>query len=400
MMLRHEGQEIIDLLDEGVPYGVYVSEEQLKKNSDELNRVFKEMEIKAKVIKFNGGPAFSEYRLSLSDTEAMDKIEASSDVIREKMGVRSFRIVKERRFGFRMREVTVEMANNELSEVKLKDFFTDFRFRISSMMIPLGSGTYRRYVADLSDNIYVGGSNDNEVYGFIDATILSLLCTQTPRDLNLILVGSGTKTFDELKDVPQVKEMVINNEDGLRRMIGHLDSTINDRYEIFYESKARSFVEYNREARFTRRSMRIPRIVCVISDLGDYRLNKEDRKLLSRVILRGKNAGVNFLIANTDLLNEELTQEIKDVIDARVAFQVDMEEESRAILDLDLATGLLGEGDLIYSTPTETEKVQSPTVSEEEFRRVTEYIKANQNELYEERRRPSRSSLALPDSDE
>ena len=77
-----------------------------------------------------------------------------------------------------------------------------------------------------------------------------------------------------------------------------------------------------------------------------------------------------------------------------------MEEESRAILDLDLATGLLGEGDLIYSTPTETEKVQSPTVSEEEFRRVTEYIKANQNELYEERRRPSRSSLALPDSDE
>ncbi|MBO7426860.1 MAG: hypothetical protein J6U23_14405 [Clostridiales bacterium] len=399
MMLRYEGQELIDLLDEGAAYGVYVSDEQLKKNADELNKVLKEMDIGAKVIKFAGGPAFSEYRLSVKDIVSIEKIGASEEEIRERMGVRSFRIVKERRFGLRMREVTVEMANNELTEVKLKDFFTDFRFRLSSMMIPLGAGTHRRYSADLDDNIFMGGDNDAEVHGFIDAVILSLLCTQTPRDLNLILIGSSLKDFEELSDLPHVNGPVIKDVSGLRGTLRDIDRMINDRYELFYGKNTRSFVEYNREARFTRRSERIPRIVCVISDIGEYDLNEEDRRILSRIIIRGKNAGVNFLIANTDLLVSDISQDIKDVIDARVAFWVSGEEESRTILDLDLATGLLGEGDLIYSTPFDTEKVQSPRVSAEEYRRVTEYIRENQSELYAERR-PLRHSRELPDSDE
>lgn len=399
MMMSYEGQELIDLLDEGAAYGVYVSDEQLKKNADELNRVFKEMDIGAKVIKFTGGPAFSEYRLSVKDILSIEKIGASEEEIREKMGVRSFRIVKERRFGLRMREVTVEMANSELTEVKLRDFFTDFRFRLSSMMIPLGAGTHRRYSADLGDNIFVGGDNYMEVQGFIDAVILSLLCTQAPRDLNLILIGSMSKDFGELEGIPHVNGSVIRDENGFRRVLRDIDWMINDRYELFYGKNTRSFVEYNREARFTRRGERIPRIVCVISDIGDYMLNEEDRRMLSRIILRGKNAGVNFLIATTDLLASDVAQDIKDVIDARVAFNVIGEEESRTILDLDLATGLLGVGDLIYSTPVDTEKVQSPRVSAEEYRRVTEYIRQNQGEIYAERR-ALRHSRELPDSDE
>ncbi len=399
MMMSYEGQELIDLLDEGAAYGVYVSDEQLKSNADALNKVFKDMEIGAKVMKFVGGPAFSEYRLSVKDIASIEKIEAFGEEIREKMGVRSFRIVRERRFGLRMREVTVEMANSQLTEVKLKDFFTDFRFRLSSMMIPLGAGTHRRYSADLGDNIFVGGDIYTEVNGYIDAVILSLLCTQTPRDLNLILIGSSSKSFEELEGIPHVDGSVVRDVSDLRGVLRDIDRKINDRYELFYGNNTRSFVEYNREARFTRRSERLPRIVCVISDIGDYILDEEDRKKLCRVILRGKNAGVNFLIATTDLLESDIAQDIKDVIDARVAFQVIGEQESRTILDLDLATGLLGEGDLIYSTPTDTEKVQSPRVSAEEYRRVTEYIRQNQSELYAERR-PIRHSRELPDSDE
>ena len=49
--------------------------------------------------------------------------------------------------------------------------------------------------------------------------------------------------------------------------------------------------------------------------------------------------------------------------------------------------GLLGCGDLIYSTPIHTIKVQSPTVSKREIKRVTDYIKENKKELYVERLR-------------
>ena len=95
-----------------------------------------------------------------------------------------------------------------------------------------------------------------------------------------------------------------------------------------------------------------------------------------------------FLIGTSDAESFNISSwPIKDLIDNRVAFRFETEEESKAVLDLNAATELLGCGHLIYSTPNHTIKVQSPTVSKREIKRVTDYIKENKKELYVERLR-------------
>ncbi|MBO7448768.1 MAG: hypothetical protein J6U54_00230 [Clostridiales bacterium] len=384
--MRYDNRSLLDLLDEGTAYGVYVSDEELKKNSDDLNRVFKELEIKAKVVKFYGGPGFSEYRVSFNDPDIYEIIESRIDEIRSSMNVSYLRIINERRYGFRLREMTIEMANKEVRPVKIKDFFNDFRFRVSSMTIPLGGGTNRNYVMNLCDNLLVGGSSSEEVSGFIDSTLLSLISSLAPSDLKLILAGSKICDLKVYEGLPHLAKPMIKTRAGFIKMLDWLSKEIDKRYEFYLENGTRSFIDLHRSARFTRRKM-MPRILVVISDLKFYLGDGSDDVTgkLSKLIIRGKNAGVNFLIATTDLTDEVLVPELKDLIDSRVAFKVKDIDESKCILGLDTAIELIGKGDLIYSTPSDTYKVQGVEVSPEELLRVTECIREKKEELYQER---------------
>ena len=296
------------------------------------------------------------------------------------------RIMNDRRFALRLREMTIEMSNKEVRPLKIKDFFEDFRFRVSSMTIPLGGGTSRRSVMNLCDNLIVGGSNAEEVSGFIDSTLLSLVSSLAPSDLKLVLAGSKITDLKAYDDLPHLAKPIIKTRANFIKALEWLNKEIDKRYDLFLENGSRSFVDMNRSMRFSRSNI-LPRILVVISDLNFYIGDGSDEVLsrLCKLIIRGRNAGVSFLIATTDLTANVLSQELKDLIDSRVAFKVNSKDESKCLLGLELATDLIGKGDLIYSTPSDTYKVQGVEVSPEELLRVTQCIKEKKDELYQER---------------
>jgi len=379
-MLRYSRNELTELLDEGAAYGVYISDGELKKNSDDINRILKELGIRAKVSKFYGGPAYSEYMIRLNDHEAYRDLEAHSEEIRKRMDVKSFRIMNERIY-LSSREVSVEMSNRVISEVRLRDFFEDFRFRSSLMTIPLGSGTHRRSVTNLSDSLIVGGSDRNEVGGFLYSSIMSLICSADPGDLGIIIAGSDDCGFSEFSEIPHLKRPVLRTADEVFESLKILKGDLASRYDMFYDSQSRSYMDYNRRVRFSR-GEQVPNILFVISDISLIKGREDIIDLLRHVILRGRNAGICFMIAGSGKEGGEMIGRIKDLIDNRVSFRTETEEISRMILDLGKAVTLLGTGDLIYSTPTDTVKLQSPEVTSEEIKRVADYIIENKEELY------------------
>ena len=386
MLLRHDSQSLIELLDDGVPYGVYISDEELRKCADKLNSVLDRLEIDVRVVKFSGGPAFSEYTLSSQDRRSLERITEESEKIREMMDVKSFRVLNARRIGFYPREMIVEISNEHLTEVKLKEFFEDFRFRASSMTIPLGCSVTRHSVTNLNNNLIVGGDDPREVNNFIDSAVMSLICSLTPQDIRIVPIDINDRCFSVYDGVPHIEKIKKTQEEA-SEAIDDLEQEIEERYRLFYDDQTRSILDHNRASRFSRGSM-LPSILVIICNLETLADNSEIMKKLMRIIARGKNAGVNFLISSMyPVVYSDPKYKINELFDDRVAFKVDTEKKSRAILDLNEATRLLGEGDLIFSTPARTIKVQSPTISLSEIQKVTEYIRENKEELYAVRQR-------------
>jgi S-DNA-T family DNA segregation ATPase FtsK/SpoIIIE len=134
--------------------------------------------------------------------------------------------------------------------------------------------------------------------------------------------------------------------------------------------------------------VKIPYIVIVIDELADLMAShgKEVEGAIIRLAQMARAVGIHLVLSTQKPIVTVITSLIKSNIPTRIAFRVPSLMDSRTILDASGAEKLLGNGDMLFSAAeaVDLRRVQGVFVSEEEIRRVVDFIKKQKFEKIED----------------
>jgi len=105
---------------------------------------------------------------------------------------------------------------------------------------------------------------------------------------------------------------------------------------------------------------------------------------ITRLAQLARAVGIHLILATQRPSVDVITGVIKANFPARVSFKVASKVDSRTVLDMNGAENLLGKGDLLFMKPGDAKPTrgQCSYVSDDEIRRVIDFIKPQQTPEY------------------
>ena len=121
------------------------------------------------------------------------------------------------------------------------------------------------------------------------------------------------------------------------------------------------------------------RLVVVIDEYADLIQaaesngnRKEFEKNLQQLLQRVRNLGIHLIIATQRPSAQIVTGPLKANIPFRVSFRLPSHTDSQTILDMPGAENLLGKGDMLMVTESETRRIQGLFITEDELEHYLE----------------------------
>ena len=131
----------------------------------------------------------------------------------------------------------------------------------------------------------------------------------------------------------------------------------------------------------------LPYIIIIIDELADLMMvsSRDTEEYLIRLAQKSRAAGIHLILATQRPSVDVITGLIKANFPTRISFQVSSKVDSRTILDTGGAERLLGNGDMLFIPPgtSRLNRIHGAYVSEEEVKRVVEYLKTQQDPVFE-----------------
>ncbi len=295
--------------------------------------------------------------------------------------------------------VGIEVPNRVPALVKLRNLLESqgFKNRKSNLTLALGEDVSGNYIfSDLKKmpHLMIAGSTGAGKSVCVNAIILSLLYQNSPDDLRLVMIDPKRVELSLYNGIPHLlADAIVENGKALNAFkwaIGEMER----RYRLFQETASRDLESYNRKARegetrkYTNEETgeivqekldKLPYIVIIIDELADLMSShgKEVEGAIIRLAQMARAVGIHLIVSTQRPSVEVLTGLIKANITNRIAFKVATQIDSRTILDTSGAEKLLGSGDmlLLSSQSSKPKRIQGVLVSEEEVKRVVNFIK-------------------------
>ena len=219
----------------------------------------------------------------------------------------------------------------------------------------------------------VPGSGKSE---WLRAAAASLMVTNTPKTLRLILIDPKKNAFGELKGSPYLwrpTSLIDTPEGQVIPISSELIDEMMRRYELFAKVSADKLSDYQVKAGIV-----IPRLVCIVDEYAELLMgatNKADREQIEtsfvRIAQMGRAAGIHLVLATQRPSRQIVTGVLKANIPGRIALRVSNRIESGVVLDQGGAQFLLGRGDLLLSTGGSTFlRLQSAYLSDADRRDI------------------------------
>lgn len=213
---------------------------------------------------------------------------------------------------------------------------------------------------------------------------MSLLYQNTAETLRMIMVDPKRVELTLYNGIPHLLTPVITNTQktiqALKWTIGEMDR----RFEILSQAGSRDIISYNRK--FS--AQKLPHIIFIIDELADLMATaaNEIEAGIIRLAQMARAVGIHLIVATQRPSVDIITGLMKANIPARVAFSVASLIDSRTILDTPGAEKLLGRGDMLFLTAelSKPVRLQGAFMSEEEVYRIVEYLKGDEEPMYEE----------------
>jgi S-DNA-T family DNA segregation ATPase FtsK/SpoIIIE len=301
--------------------------------------------------------------------------------------------------------VGIEVPNKQTARVRMRNVVEgkEFKDRPANLMLALGQDVGgRNRIADLRKmpHLLIAGRTGSGKSVCINTLLISLLYQNSPEDLKLILVDPKRVELSAYKGIPHLKTEVIVENKKVVNVLKWAVAEMERRYKILEEAKVRELQsyreKYSRGETVTRVNLEsnevteepmenLPYIVIVIDEMADLMSahGKEVEALIIRLAQMSRAIGIHLILATQRPSVEVLTGLIKANIPTRIAFQVTTQIDSRTILDSGGAEKLIGNGDMLYSSPEggDAVRLQGVFVSDDEVKKVTNFLRQQKIDL-------------------
>ncbi len=276
--------------------------------------------------------------------------------------------------------VGVEVPNQAVALVNLRDILASDRFkqRTSNLTFSLGkdvSGTPWVANIDPLPHLLVAGATGSGKSVLINDLIISLLYSNSPDDLKLILVDPKRVELSLYNGIPHLLTPVITDTTKTINALRWVVSEMDRRYGVLQNSGKRNIASYRKEVNDD-----MPYIVVVIDELADLMAvaANEVEGAIVRLAQMARAVGIHLVLATQRPSVDVITGLIKANVTARIAFSVASGVDSRTILDNSGAEKLLGKGDMLFISAelSKPKRLQAAYVSEKEVERVSQFLKA------------------------
>lgn len=355
-----------------------------------LERTLAEFRIEVKVVEIDTGPVITMFELELSAGTKVSQINSLANDIARALKAPAVRVVAPIPG---KNTIGIEVPNINKEKVRLKELIMLGGVKPTKMALPIFMGKNASgdpLIADIATmpHLLVAGTTGSGKSVSINTLIMSVLMTQRPDHVKLILVDPKMVELSIFKDIPHLMCPIVTDMQRAEMILQWATTKMDERYELLAEAGVRDIGSFNRMSkeqiyeRFAPTTdeeklqipTHLPYIVIVIDELADLMMTsgKEVEHHLSRLAQKSRAVGIHLIVATQRPQANVVTGLIKSNLPCRMAFRVASRMDSRIVLDQNGAEVLMGEGDMLFLPPGSSKLVraQGTYIEDDELRAV------------------------------
>jgi S-DNA-T family DNA segregation ATPase FtsK/SpoIIIE len=397
----------LSLLKEQVKGSVANSEEEHRRNAENLLRILGEFGVDVTLGEIHVGPVITRYEVVPAAGVRVEKIAGLDKNIALGMRAQSVRILAPIPG---KAAVGVEVPNQHPTPVGMRELIESEDWAGAKAELPIALGkdvSGRPLVSDLAKmpHLLIAGATGSGKSVCINSIVASLLYSKSPKDVRLIMVDPKVVELKIFNALPHMLIPVVTEPKKVPAALKWLLAEMEQRYQIFAKANVRNIVGFNSRKKTGKPEIvpveaqasltgvdplavddieipeRLPYIVAIIDELADLMMvaPAEIETSIARLAQLARAAGIHLIIATQRPSVNVITGVIKANLPSRIAFQVASQVDSRTILDTKGADTLIGRGDMLFSPPGTSRLVraQGAFVSDEEVHAMVEFLKRN-----------------------
>ncbi len=372
-----------------------------------------EFRIDVHVVEIDTGPVITMFELELSAGTKVRQINTLSNDIARALKAPAVRVVAPLPG---TDTIGIEVPNIDKENVRLKELIMLGGVKPTKMALPVFVGKNASgdpLIVDITTmpHMLIAGTTGSGKSVAISSLVMSLLMTQRPDHVKLILVDPKMVELNNFKEVPHLMCPIVTDMQRAELILEWATTKMDERYELLAEAGVRDIARFNRlgknkiyerfqpstEEEKLQIPTHLPYIVIIIDELADLMMTsgKEVEHHLSRLAQKSRAVGVHLIFATQRPQANVVTGLVKSNLPCRMAFRVASRMDSRIVLDQNGAEVLMGEGDMLFLPPGSSKLVraQGTFVEEEEVRAVIKDLAAKAKpEFHHELQRLQRTS--------
>lgn len=229
-------------------------------------------------------------------------------------------------------------------------------------------------------HMLIAGTTGSGKTIFLYSIIVSLLHKYPMEDLEFLIIDPKQTDFVFFEDLPNLYggHVVIDAEEALEMIQRINDVDKEERMQQIRSCRSRDINSYNEK----NPDHRMKRLIIIIDEYADLiqtaemqGKRKEFEKFLSMLAQKVRSLGIHLIIATQRPSANIVTGVLKANIPHRISFRLPSHTDSQTILDMSGAENLLGKGDMLLVTDSDTIRMQGLFISENE---LDEFVKSRQ----------------------
>ncbi|MFZ9882136.1 MAG: DNA translocase FtsK, partial [Phycisphaerales bacterium] len=368
------------------------AERRVREQAELLTRTLSTYGLEGEITHIESGPVVTLYSVELAAGTRVARLETISKDIARALQAPNVRIIPNM---VGRSAVGIEVPNRQKEKVRLKELMSSGH--ASGMMLPMFMGkdsAGEPLVLDLAKmpHMLIAGTTGSGKSVCMNTIIMSWLYTKRPDELKLVLVDPKMVEMAQFSEIPHLACPVVTEMTKAAAILEWAVTKMEERYELLKEAGVRDIRSFNEigEAELRERMQpaddvewakvpkKLPYMVFVIDELADLMMtNKEVEHSIVRIAQKARAVGIHLILATQRPQATVVTGLIKSNMPCRVSFKVASGTDSRIVLDQKGAELLLGQGDMLVVTPSQTDarRSQGTLVEDKEARAVTKFLK-------------------------
>lgn len=359
-----------------------------------LESTLQELKLPVKVTGITRGPAVTRFELEMPPGIPIKRIEQFSTDIEYYLASNGKIRIEAPIPG--KRAVGIEVPNEEIDLVRLREIIESKEFQTSSSPLTLSlgkdiAGTNIICNLEKMPHLLIAGATGSGKSACLNSIIISILYKASPDDVRMILIDPKRVEFNMYQGIPHLMGAeIINDAQQAINVLTWAKEEMDRRYTLFGTYRVRNLPEFNKsDAVKSGEEQKLPYIVLIVDELAELMLDN-NRKVLEGKIMsiaqKARAAGIHLILATQRPSVDVITGTIKANLPSRIAFSVKSIVDSRTILDQCGAETLLGRGDMLYSPVgmDDPKRVQGAFVTDKEVLAVTEFVRDNNEADFDE----------------